>query len=315
MNKNNFVTIALNELHNRHEDLQVEVQHNVSKALSDSEFNKLNKEKRKLIYSIGKVLDQKDEALKLKEQLKKVTDKQNKVLKRLNLTFDDLNEKFNCPKCHDTGYIDGKRCTCLNQLLSEILLKESKINKKNLPKFSDVDYNLYNDAYVKNIKLIFNNVEAYVNTLSSQEKQIVTVSGPTGVGKTFLTECTIGRAIELGYYTLYTTSIGLNANMLKYHVAPIEEKYDIIAPYLNCDLLVIDDLGTEPIFNNVTKEYLYLIISERLKEGLYTFINTNLQPSQIINIYGERIFSRIANINNCILIDMTANDIRLGLRK
>ena len=315
MSKNTFIDQAKKELQERHNALQLDVQKNISLAKRNAEFNELNSQKRELIFELGKCVKNDDNAKNLLKQLKEITEKQTKVLKSLNLTFDDLKEKYVCEKCGDTGVLNGEYCSCLKQTLSTLLLKECGINKTELPKFSDVDYGLYSDSYVKNMKLIFDTLETYVNNLNTNKKHIVTITGPTGVGKTFLTECIVGRAVELGHYTVYSTSIGFNANMLKYHVAPMDEKQNIINPYLNCDLLIIDDLGTEPIYNNVTIEYLYLVISERLKNGLYTVINTNLSPTQIINTYGERIFSRIANINNSLLIDMTANDIRLGLRK
>lgn len=315
MSTNKFIEEAKKVLLDNHNLLQNEVQSNVLKAKSNEDFNKLNLRKRKLIFELGKYSCDKKDTNPLIEELKEITKKQEVVLKQMNLTFDDLKEKYNCQKCKDSGFIGKEYCTCFKRVLSDILLKESGLNKTQLPKFSDVDYSLYSEDYVKNMKIIFDNIEKYITNLKNQEKHIVTISGPTGVGKTFLTECIVERAIDLGFYTLYTTSIGLNANMLKYHSAPINEKQSIIEPYLTCDLLIIDDLGTEPIYNNVTIEYLYLIISERLKSGLYTIINTNLTPNQIIDVYGERIFSRIANIRDTMLINMKANDIRLGLRK
>ena len=315
MGKNKIFDEAKKILSENHNLLQLEVQSNISKAKSDDEFSALNAKKRELIFELGKYANEEKDVKPLVDELKEITKKQEIVLKKIGLTFNDLKEKFNCEKCKDEGVINGEYCVCFKRILSDILLKESGLNKTNLPKFSDVDYSLYSDAYVKNMKIIYDNIENYINNLKNQEKHIVTISGPTGVGKTFLTECIVERAIEQGYYTIYTTSIGLNVNMLKYHTAQVNEKQNIIEPYLTCDLLIIDDLGTEPIFNNVTIEYLYLVISERLKAGLYTFINTNLTPNQIIDVYGERIFSRIANIRDTMLINMNANDIRLGLRK
>ena len=310
-----FVQKAKNIITDAHEELQIDVNNNIRKAKSNEEFNSLNTRKRELLLALGKSLGDNAKAKEISEELKDITAKQTKVLKSMGLTFDDLKEKFNCEKCNDTGMVDGEKCECLKREISSILLKQCGINKSDLPKFSDVDYSLYSEDYVKNIGLIFKNMEHYVNTLSSQEKHIVTISGPAGVGKTFLTECVVERAIAQGYYTIYSTANGLNRMFIDYHSAKIQDKSSIMEPYLKCDLLIIDDLGTESLYNNVTIEYLYLVISERLKDGLYTLINTNLSPNQMIDIYGERIFSRIANINNCMLLDMTANDIRLGLRK
>lgn len=310
-----FIEKAKKIISENHEEKQIDVKKNILKAKSNPEFSELNSKKRELLLELSKNLGNEEVAQNIANQLKVITEKQSNILHSIGLTFDDLKEKYNCEKCKDTGLVDGDRCECLKRVISALLLKDCGINKSDLPKFSDVDYSLYSDDYVKNIGLIFRTMEQYVNNLKNQNKHIVTISGPAGVGKTFLTECVVERAIEQGYYTLYSTANGLNRMFIDYHSAKIQDKTSIIEPYLKCDLLIIDDLGTESLYNNVTIEYLYLVISERLKDGLYTLINTNLDPNQIIDIYGERIFSRIANINNCMLLDMTANDIRLGLRK
>ena len=91
----------------------------------------------------------------------------------------------------------------------------------------------------------------------------------------------------------------------------MEEKKDILDKYLSCELLCIDDLGTENLIKNVTVEYLYLIINERLQSGKNTIITTNLDLQQIMQNYDERIFSRIANKQECILFNMTGDDLRL----
>ena len=310
-----FLDKALQILSDNHDNLQDEVLKNIALAKSNKDFSRLNTRKRELVLELSKCGGDEAKTNTFVEELVAITKEQEKILKRIGLTFDDLKERFACDKCKDKGIVDGQKCECVKKVISALLLKECGINKSDLPKFSDVDYSLYGEDYVKNIKLIFDNMEYYVNNLSKQDKHIVTISGPAGVGKTFLTECVVGNAIDSGYYTLYSTSNGLNRMFVDYHTAKMEDKSKIIEPYLNCDLLIIDDLGIEPIYNNVTVEYLYLVISERLRKNLYTLINTNLSPNQIIDNYGERIFSRIANINNCMLIDMTANDIRLGLRK
>ena len=71
--------------------------------------------------------------------------------------------------------------------------------------------------------------------------------------------------------------------MQKYHYNYYDNLENLIDPYLTCDLLIIDDLGTEPTYKNVTKEYLYIVISERLKNNLNTIINTILGLNQILN--------------------------------
>ena len=99
--------------------------------------------------------------------------------------------------------------------------------------------------------------------------------------------------------------------MLNYHTTFDSQKNSILEPFLTCSCLIIDDLGTEPILKNVTKEYLYLIINERMVNDKSTIISTNLTPDQIIDRYGERIFSRLFNKTNCLKLEFTSSDLRL----
>lgn len=315
MGKQNFIAQAKKIVEDRHKSLQETVLDNRKKALENKEFAELNQRKRELIFEIGKSSTFNLDKTKLEKELENATKKQEIILKKLNLSFDDLKETYQCKKCMDSGYKDSKMCECLKTEISTLLLDNSNLNKRNLPSFSDVDYSLYSEEYVANIKNIYNRLEKYALNMQNENAKIVTIVGGVGVGKTFLTECIVNSAINSGNYTVYTTSASWNNDMLKCHISPFYEKEMILEPYLTCDLLIIDDLGTEPTYNNVTKEYLYLIISERLKNNLNTIINTNLSLQQILDVYGERIFSRLANVNSCMLIQMQANDIRLGLRR
>ena len=97
---------------------------------------------------------------------------------------------------------------------------------------------------------------------------------------------------------------------MKYHCAKLEEKDEILNNYINCDILCIDDLGTENILKNVTCEYLFLIINERLIRNKATIITTNLNLTQIIDVYDERIYSRLKDKQSSIVVNLTGDDIR-----
>ena len=127
--------------------------------------------------------------------------------------------------------------------------------------------------------------------------------GKCGVGKTFLAEC-IANELQKKFDVLYLNSFELNNLFIKYHTAPLEEKNFYFSSLINSDLVIIDDLGTEPIYNKVTLEYLYLFLSERTKNNKPFIITTNLSPKEILARYGERIFARIfqnGNTEPCIL--------------
>ena len=192
-----------------------------------------------------------------------------------------------------------------------MLFNNSDIKNKKLPEFKDINFSVFGTDVVSEMKNLYKKLEDYSANLINAQKKIITLIGNTGVGKTYLAECTVNNAINNSFYTVYTTAFALGNEMLSYHLADLNNKKTILSKFLNCDFLVIDDLGSEPKYNNVTEEYLYLIINERLNKNKNTLITTNLDLEQIRNNYGERIFSRIANQNKCAIIKLQGKDLRL----
>jgi DNA replication protein DnaC len=122
--------------------------------------------------------------------------------------------------------------------------------------------------------------------------------GNTGVGKTFLANCIAKELLDRGYTVIYLTAFRLFDILEKHKFSKDEDssyeaanQFDYI---LDCDLLIIDDLGTE-LNNSFTNSQLYLIINERLLRQKSTVISTNLSLPNINTTYGERIFSRIVS--------------------
>ena len=109
-----------------------------------------------------------------------------------------------------------------------------------------------------------------------------------------------------------TTAFNLSQDFLKFHRSfDNAQKASVFENYLQTEVLFIDDLGTEPIYNNVTREYLYLLINERRNKGLRTIITSNLEPIDIREKYDERIFSRIMDKENSIVLKLDSDDVRL----
>ena len=152
----------------------------------------------------------------------------------------------------------------------------------------------------------------YISKLKTTDKKLFLLNGQVGVGKTYIIKATTHEAIKQGYFALYTTAFDLNKAFLNYHCAKLDEKDKILDKYLSCDLLLIDDLGTENKLNNVTTEYLYLIINQRLESGKNTIITTNLNINELKDSYDERIMSRISNKQTCVQTMLQGNDLRIN---
>ncbi len=131
------------------------------------------------------------------------------------------------------------------------------------------------------------------------------------MGKTYLLHGVVKESLQKNKFVVYTSAFNLNKDFLSYHCAKLEDKDEILSNYLNCDILCIDDLGTENILKNVTNEYLFLILNERLIKNKATVITTNLTLTQILEVYDERIYSRLKDKKSSIVVNITGEDIRL----
>lgn len=237
------------------------------------------------------------------EKMQSLINSQEVLLKKMGLNGTDIKPNYECKFCNDTGYIKGIPCECLKK----------EINKE-LFKFSGFAHKLSTFDQDTTHHPAFEVMKKWCDTNST--KTNVVIAGQTGTGKTFLIECIASRLIERNRVVLYTTAFNLNNSMINYHNSVINpNRNEIMDPYLDAEVLIIDDLGTEPQYKNITKEYLYFIINERMIANRPTIITTNLQMNDIFVYYGERIFSRLVNKKTSILINIDGEDLRLKQNK
>lgn len=276
---------------------------NLAKAFSSPTFKKLFAEEKDLMINIARESASGNKADSSK--LEKITHQKIDELKKLGLSPSDITPQYNCQKCSDTGVHNGKECDCVKKLKSEYLLKKSGFTK--VPhQFIECFFGIFDAPdYVQSL---YSKMEDWC--IKGSKKNVI-ISGKTGLGKTFLLECMLSKLIEMNKFVVFTTAFDLSQNFLKYHTSPLLEKDKYIENYLNADVLIIDDLGTEPILKNVTEEYLYLILNQRMFENKPFLISTNLEPARILDRYGERIFSRLMNKRSTILLKMENSDLRL----
>lgn len=233
-----------------------------------------------------------------------------------------LEEIYHCRDCKDSGYINGKKCHCFRQaelnLLYESSNLQSILEKENFDAF-DLDYynkeykdpNTGNNAYSIAMRAYDTCVQFTTNFDIKFENLLL--YGDVGVGKTFLTHCVAKALLDTGHSVIYFTGHELFDTLAqqKFHSHEqnaIPEAYNHI---LDCDLLIIDDLGTE-LSNSFSTSQLFLCINERFLRKKSTMISTNLSLGNISETYSERIFSRL--YGNYKLIKLIGEDIRMKKR-
>ncbi len=265
-----------------------------------NEFNSARLKKSKANYSGDRKL-LKEAEQELAESKKKMTARK----KQLGITDDKLTPKYRCPYCNDSGYTaDGKRCKCFNQVATQIILNELGIEEKPLPDFSETKYEDKNG-----LKKIYEKFSAYCDKFGRNSKNIV-ISGSVGTGKSFLSGCIANALKKKDFNVIFITASELDVIFLKYHVSPVYEKSFYLSILTGCDMLVIDDLGTEPLYKNVTEEYLLTLFSERNAKGMPYIVTTNLDQNQLLDRYGDRILSRLNDKKTGVRIEINGEDLR-----
>ena len=233
-----------------------------------------------------------------KKEILLLSQKLEFCLKNIGLNGTDISPNYECKYCNDTGYVKGHLCECLKKEINKELMAYSGFTHQ-LATFDDDEYN--NPAFAL--------MQKWCNI--KNDKINILICGHTGTGKTFLTECIASRLMQKGKLVLFTTAFNLNNSMFNYHISLDPNRDDIINPYIESEVLIIDDLGSEPLKKNVTQEYLYLILNERMLNHKQTIITTNLMPKDILETYGERIFSRLVNKKTSIMVNLESEDLRL----
>lgn len=257
----------------------------------------------------------------LSANMQKLIDEKNLLLTRNGFSADYMELQYQCPRCKDTGYEGQEKCRCFRQAVIDMLYTQSNIkqilSRENFNTFS-LDY--YDDTTVnqltgltpyRNMQKVYDTCRQYVDDFGTSFSNLL-FYGDTGTGKTFMTNCIAKELLERSHSVIYLTAISLFD--LFSRQAFSTDSDDIISSkeleqYLfDCDLLIIDDLGTESP-NSFTNSKLFYCLNERLLREKSTIISTNLSLDMINKLYSERIASRI--LSNFTLLKLYGEDIRM----
>lgn len=253
---------------------------------------------KKLIASLG-------------ETLKKTKAQKNLLLKKMGLTERDLKPKYACEKCEDSGFVGGKPCECFLKRRNEELIKSCGIKPNELSDFSDFREDIFSDErQKKKTNELKTWLQNWCKGFPAVSKILITLIGETGTGKTFLSKCVAKNIIQKGASVCFVSAFEMNNMFLKYHTTFDASKSSVLVPLIASDLLIIDDLGTEPLINNVTVNYLFLVLSERERLSKPVIITTNLKEKSLQQHYDDRIYSRLSNKKCGILFKIDGDDLR-----
>ena len=236
-----------------------------------------------------------DAIKKLEDESLELQAKKAELLVGHGYAMDYLDDIYSCPKCRDTGYINGKMCSCLKALYNAEVTRELGTLLKNSDEcFEKFDLSLYGSAR-ESMEIVFDTCREYAQSFSDRSMNLL-FQGGTGLGKTFLSACIARVVAENGHSVCYdTASSALEAFETKKFSRDIQTAENAavkVERMLDCELMILDDLGTE-MPTPMAVSALYTLINTRLVNGRKTVISTNLTDAERLKRYNAQICSRL----------------------
>lgn len=266
-----------------------------------------------------------DSIQSFRERLSALRKEKYRLLLEHGFPKDYMDMHYNCPDCKDTGYIDNVKCHCFKRAEIELLYNQSNIkhvlerenfNTFNLDCFSDSKPDITTGKTAKvNMEGILSICHNFTDNFTSVNRQYSNLLffGETGVGKTFLTNCIAKELIEQSQSVISLSAVHFfNILSTAEFNKSDTDAANKTAQITDCDLLIIDDLGTE-LSNSFTNSALFHIVNERLIKQKSVIISTNLIFPELMERYSERLTSRLTK--EYTFLKIYGDDLRHKLKK
>ncbi len=250
-----------------------------------------------------------EKAEKLILEIKVLNETKDKLLKELKFSKEP---DYTCKMCNDSGYVNGNMCRCVKELAAEMsyskLISEMPLQTST---FDNFDLSLYPETKNEQgisprnqMTAVLRSCKQFVESFPSGGNLLLT--GKSGLGKTHLSLAVVNSILAKDYNVIYGSAQNL-INEVSRETFDRSGSTERIDSLTSCDLLVLDDLGTE-FSTPLSVSVVYNIINTRLLKGLSTIISTNLTPAEISQCYNERITSRL--VGSYTICQCFGNDIR-----
>lgn len=257
----------------------------------------------------------------LKEELAILRSSKQNLLLSAGFPADYLEPVYECPDCKDTGYIGTKKCHCFRKAIIHLLYEQS--NMKELPYktgFENFRLDFYSPSYYdkktgRSARAIMEDTlkicHQFIDTFGTDFRNLF-FYGDVGVGKTYLSTCIARELMEREFSVLYFSAPQLFNSLARAAFSKKDVDAGNMNEYIfNCDLLIIDDLGSEYTNSFIASQF-FTCINERLLHRKSTIISTNLSLEALADLYTERSFSRITS--SYTLLKIIGDDIRIKMK-
>lgn len=266
------------------------------------------------VLSGGNVREQltlmKQQGLALKEEY-------DKLLEEHHVAPSDVTPQYQCSRCKDTGFVDGRMCQCLKNLQRQMafqrLSMDAPLENSTFEGFS-LEYYQDDEKALRQMEKVLAACKRYAENFREDSPSFLFWGG-TGLGKTHLSLAIAGKAIEKGFGVVYGSAQSFAVALERERFLreqDMAEDADVQSQLTDCDLLILDDLGTEASSNYV-KSAFYDIINSRMMKNKPTLISTNLTMKDLEKRYTPRFTSRIAGYYS--KVQFLGSDVRLQKRR
>ena len=248
---------------------------------------------------------------KLSSDNEALIERRKQLLSESGYSADYTDVKYECEKCSDSGYVGIKMCECMRKKLMFAGYESSGMSKlmkeQRFDNFSLDFYKSNRDNYEK-MSGIYNLMKAYAEDFEVGKSENLALFGGTGLGKTHLSSAVACRLIERGFDVMYAGAVSMISDFENRRFGTGQnEESGSVDRYTDCELLIIDDLGTE-VVNQFTVSCIYNVINTRLNKKLPTILSTNLSPAEFRQKYWDRITSRV--LGEYIILPFCGVDVR-----
>jgi len=260
--------------------------------------------------------DARAEMKRLQDRAGELNAEYDRLLQGAGLSRRDISPRYACPACKDTGFIDGRMCACLKQLQRSLAYEKLSMSvpleKSTFAAFS-LDYYRDDERAFRQMENILRACKSYAEKFRANSPSLL-FKGGTGLGKTHLSLAIAGEVIEKGFGVIYGSaqSFAVALEKERFDRREPDDPGDTHSQLLSCDLLILDDLGTE-FPSAYVNAALYDIVNTRMLAEKPTIISTNLSMKELEERYSERFASRIAGYYG--KLEFLGNDVRVEMRK
>ena len=240
------------------------------------------------------------------------------LLRQSGFPADYLDPVYHCKQCRDTGYVGEpirEMCPCLRSAFYARLYREVGLGEKAEQSFAAFDPNVFSDQPLPGKKysqrqlmdMLRHQCEQYAEKYPSAATMDLLLMGQSGLGKTYLMHAIAKRLLERGFNVMMISAYRFLDVARRAYFSGKQEEMDTL---MDTDVLMIDDMGVEPLMENITIVQWFNLINERQLRGKGTVISTNLNVEELRRRYTERITSRLMDGKQCMLLQFLGDDVR-----